>query len=605
MSLDAIIEELSEETDSLIDDYAQGIVDSAQESPRETEELPTELVLALIALWETAVDNIAAEAVTETNRQLDQDDDGNITEEEKARYKTVGGYFFLEAMRRSFNRIHGTAIALQITEEDREQEIQDAITRSKKDVSDSAFTELAFAYGAFVQREQLARGIQSYRWQTFGDTRVRPTHRANEGRIFSWQNAPATGHPGSDHNCRCSAIPQPIEGNNQPMKAKITLVKGDELKTFQSNFKVKALSANKVGIDINGEIGQFSDDFTTEWEIKNWSGIDDSTTDIELTINSSGGDFFEGMAIYKFLKSHPAKVTATVNGFAASAATFPLLAADVRRVPAGSIVGVHYPFSAACFCDLNHEQAQLLADQFKPFSDVMVDIYTSELRISESEVREMLSREEAMTSSRALEVGFATAIIPDEDDVTDEILNNRLSLVRADMRSVEARFVKSVKDGENQMSKTPSDSGGVTVETIQAKYDVLAHKNTELESENETLKAQVEQLQNGEAELRASVKAEVLAEQNLIADVQAKARDIDAKAEGETADEMMRSVIVAKGVKNPKAFKGDALQSIFEHVVAQYGSQQADDVYSGDDKSDNSDKSKGKKDPWARANAAV
>jgi hypothetical protein len=33
------------------------------------------------------------------------------------------------------------------------------------------------------------------------------SHRANDGRIFSWSAPPPTGHPGQDHNCRCTAEP--------------------------------------------------------------------------------------------------------------------------------------------------------------------------------------------------------------------------------------------------------------------------------------------------------------------------------------------------------------------------------------------------------------
>jgi SPP1 gp7 family putative phage head morphogenesis protein len=46
-----------------------------------------------------------------------------------------------------------------------------------------------------------------YVWRTRHDPKVRPTHRENDGRIFSWDDPPETGHPGADHNCRCEAIP--------------------------------------------------------------------------------------------------------------------------------------------------------------------------------------------------------------------------------------------------------------------------------------------------------------------------------------------------------------------------------------------------------------
>lgn len=46
-----------------------------------------------------------------------------------------------------------------------------------------------------------------YVWRTHGDGRVRAMHAANNGRIFSWDYPPATGHPGEDYGCRCTAEP--------------------------------------------------------------------------------------------------------------------------------------------------------------------------------------------------------------------------------------------------------------------------------------------------------------------------------------------------------------------------------------------------------------
>src|SRR4051812_3626258 len=44
--------------------------------------------------------------------------------------------------------------------------------------------------------------------------------------------------------------------------------------------------------------------------------------EINLHINSPGGDAFEGIAILNLLRQHPANVTAYVDGIAASAASF-------------------------------------------------------------------------------------------------------------------------------------------------------------------------------------------------------------------------------------------------------------------------------------------
>lgn len=48
---------------------------------------------------------------------------------------------------------------------------------------------------------------EQYVWRTLGDEKVRMEHRRNDGRVFSWSDPPATGHPGEAPNCRCEAVP--------------------------------------------------------------------------------------------------------------------------------------------------------------------------------------------------------------------------------------------------------------------------------------------------------------------------------------------------------------------------------------------------------------
>lgn len=51
------------------------------------------------------------------------------------------------------------------------------------------------------------RPTTHYFWRTRGDEDVRPSHAANAGHIFAWDNPPPTGHPGEDYGCRCTAEP--------------------------------------------------------------------------------------------------------------------------------------------------------------------------------------------------------------------------------------------------------------------------------------------------------------------------------------------------------------------------------------------------------------
>ena len=62
--------------------------------------------------------------------------------------------------------------------------------------------------GELTRVRHVAIGIDSYRWSTSGDERVRASHRSNGGKVFRWDSPPAeTGHPGDDVQCRCVAVP--------------------------------------------------------------------------------------------------------------------------------------------------------------------------------------------------------------------------------------------------------------------------------------------------------------------------------------------------------------------------------------------------------------
>lgn len=61
---------------------------------------------------------------------------------------------------------------------------------------------------AMNRERNLALGLEEYVWRTSKDERVRPTHRAKEGRTFRWDDPPEdTGNPGEDYNCRCTGSP--------------------------------------------------------------------------------------------------------------------------------------------------------------------------------------------------------------------------------------------------------------------------------------------------------------------------------------------------------------------------------------------------------------
>lgn len=66
--------------------------------------------------------------------------------------------------------------------------------------------------GQIQRAQQMDAGINEYIWYTVGDSRVRSSHAALNGKKFSWNDAPVNGdgrkcHPGEDYQCRCIGRP--------------------------------------------------------------------------------------------------------------------------------------------------------------------------------------------------------------------------------------------------------------------------------------------------------------------------------------------------------------------------------------------------------------
>ncbi len=78
---------------------------------------------------------------------------------------------------------------------------------SKTNAERIARDQIGKLNGAVTEVRQRSLGIDGYIWRTSNDERVREEHAVQEGERFSWDDPPATGHPGDDIQCRCRAEP--------------------------------------------------------------------------------------------------------------------------------------------------------------------------------------------------------------------------------------------------------------------------------------------------------------------------------------------------------------------------------------------------------------
>jgi ATP-dependent Clp endopeptidase proteolytic subunit ClpP len=129
--------------------------------------------------------------------------------------------------------------------------------------------------------------------------------------------------------------------------------------------------------------------------------------EIKLRINSPGGDVFDGVAIYNAVKNHKAKVTAHVDGIAASAASLIAMAADKIVMPSNAFMLIH---QSAGFSMGNAEDMIALAADLQRIDKSMAATYAARSGQPASKVRALMKEDRLMDATEAKSLGYADEI---------------------------------------------------------------------------------------------------------------------------------------------------------------------------------------------------
>lgn len=121
-----------------------------------------------------------------------------------------------------------------------------------------------------------------------------------------------------------------------------------------------------------------------------------SDREMELHINSPGGNVWGGVAIYNLLKQHAGKITGYVDGVAASAASVILMAADEIIMPTGAFVMIHAP---SVLMYGNAAELRAKADELDKIGAGIAEIYQRRLIDQEESAMEMMHQETWFTGA--------------------------------------------------------------------------------------------------------------------------------------------------------------------------------------------------------------
>ena len=130
-----------------------------------------------------------------------------------------------------------------------------------------------------------------------------------------------------------------------------------------------------------------------------------NVSQINVYINSYGGEVAEGLAIYNALKRHPAKVVTYCDGFACSIASVIFMAGEERIMCNPSFLMIHDAWS---FAQGNADELRKQADDLEKITTASVEAYMAHCNLTEEELRAKMKAETWLTHAEAVEMGFAT-----------------------------------------------------------------------------------------------------------------------------------------------------------------------------------------------------
>lgn len=155
--------------------------------------------------------------------------------------------------------------------------------------------------------------------------------------------------------------------------------------------------------------------------------------DIELQINSLGGDSFEGIAVYNLLqdwkKASGRKLVCRVLGICASAASLVFLACDQKILGKGAMLMIHE--CTAFVIAAGHDDLLRLANEVLKVNESYASIYAAELKVSVDEAKRLMASETWWTQSEFAEAFPGLVEVDNATDTAAPISRSKMPWARS------------------------------------------------------------------------------------------------------------------------------------------------------------------------------
>jgi len=231
-------------------------------------------------------------------------------------------------------------------------------------------------------------------------------------------------------------------------------------------------------------------------------------TKINVRINSAGGSMLDGYSIFNAIKNSSKECDTYTDGVAASIAGVIFQAGKRRYMNDFGKLMIHAPSIGVQYELLSDKQKKMIDS----FSDTLETILENNSKLDRATIKEMISAETWLSSSEAMEKGFADEIIDTGRVLNTLLTEDILSVANEIQFGNNANNIKKVQKMELVKNHLGLNDANATEKEIISAIDGIKNSLNEAneviktkETEIEAKESEISELENNAKELKVQI----------------------------------------------------------------------------------------------------
>lgn len=212
---------------------------------------------------------------------------------------------------------------------------------------------------------------------------------------------------------------------------------------------------NTTILTLSGRISsdRFSEDVISASKVKD--ALEGIENDIVIRLNSGGGDVFEGIEIYNYLKHLPNRVVIEVTGLAGSAGSIVAMGGDEVVMCTGGQMMIH---EASTIAYGNKDAIKKTLNALETVDESLIDIYHEKTGADKDVISGWLEEETWFTAEEAVKQGLADRVKSQREENLQKEVAELRNMVQRLVAEQENRIVAEkpiVEEVEEEKEEQP------------------------------------------------------------------------------------------------------------------------------------------------------